>query len=163
MNLCDPRDPTACVSSPRGWAAPSSPFPRGQRPEAKRQMPAWEAGRPQAGIEGQRPGFFIAKRVLTQTQKHTTHTTHKHTQQTHTQTNKHTHTHKQTNKQINKHTDTHRLESKRPRVNEGRENNRLGKCSHAISDVWEKRHSEDLGRQERDRGRHLCNSSSVRL
>ena len=56
-----------------------------------------------------------------------------------------------------------RLESKRPRVNEGRGKSRLRKCSHAISEVWEKRHSEDLGRQEHDRGRHLCNSTSVRL
>ena len=31
------------------------PPPRGRRPEAKRRMPAWKAGRPQAGIGGQRP------------------------------------------------------------------------------------------------------------
>ena len=56
-----------------------------------------------------------------------------------------------------------RLESKRPRVNGDRENNRLRKYSHAISEVWEKRHSEDLDRQEHDRGRHLWNSTSIRL
>ena len=41
-----------------------------------------------------------------------------------------------------------RLESKRPRVNEDKRNSRLTKCSHATLEVWEKRHSEGLGRRE---------------
>ena len=42
-------------------------------------------------------------------------------------------------------------------------NSRQRKCSHATSEVWEKRQSEDLGRQEHGRGRHLCISTSIHL
>ena len=62
-----------------------------------------------------------------------------------------------------RHRERQRLESKRPRVNEDKRNSRLRKCSHATSEVWEKRHSEDLGRQEHGRGRHLCVSTSIGL
>ena len=50
-----------------------------------------------------------------------------------------------------------RLEAKRPRVNEDGRNSRLRKGSYAISEVWEKWQSEDLGRQEHGRDRKLCN------
>ena len=81
--------------------------------------------------------------------------------ETHTETETETNTQRQ--RQRHRHRHTQRLESKRPRVNEDKRNNRLGKCSHAISEVWEKSHSEDLGRQEHGRGRHLCISSSIHL
>ena len=67
------------------------------------------------------------------------------------------------NQQITKERQGHRLESKRPRVNEDRRNSRLRKGSHANSEVWEKRHSEDLGKQELGRGRRLRISTSIRL
>ena len=60
-------------------------------------------------------------------------------------------------------TDRHRLESKRPRINGDVRNSRLTKGSHATSEVWEKRHSEGLGRQERDHERRLCMRSLVCL
>ena len=65
------------------------------------------------------------------------------------------------NTQRQRHRD--RLEPKRPRVNGDERNSRPTKCSHATSEVWEKRHSEDLGRQEHGRGRHLCISTSICL
>ena len=58
---------------------------------------------------------------------------------------------------------TDRLESKRPRVNGDVRNCRLTKGSHMTSEVWEKRHSEGLGRQERDHERRLCIRSLLRL
>ena len=60
-----------------------------------------------------------------------------------------------TTPQRQRETHRHRLESKRPRVNEDKRNSRLRKCPHATSEVWEKRQSEDLGRQEHSRVCHL--------
>ena len=83
--------------------------------------------------------------------------------QTHRHTDTWTHGHTDTETQRHRHRERDRLESKRPRVNEDKRNSRLRKCSHATSEVWEKRHSEDLGRQEHGRGHRLCISTSIRL
>ena len=53
VNLTDPRTPPH-VCHRQGTGQPPPPPLRGRRPEAKRRMPASKAGRPQAGIEGQR-------------------------------------------------------------------------------------------------------------
>ena len=57
----------------------------------------------------------------------------------------------------------HRLESKRQRVTGDVRNSRLTKGSHVTSEVQEKRHSEGLGRQERDHERRLCTRSLLCL
>ena len=41
-------------------------------------------------------------------------------------------------RETDRQTETDRLESKHPRINEGRKNNRPGKCSHAVSEGWRK-------------------------
>ena len=109
-----------------------------------------------------------------QTQRHTQRHTHGDTHMdTHTWTHTHGHTHMDTHTWTHTDTQTDRETHRRTerqtdglestRVKKDKRNNRLTKCSHATSEVWEKKHSVGLGGQERDHERRFCISTSIRL